>query len=97
MQTKLAIPLPTPELEIEDSFYNKACVYEQNMKIASFTQIDQKGIKCGMIYPAEIEFTSSAKGLSIRVVNIDKDSGVPFEIVEKKESKINGLHVCRTV
>jgi len=87
MQTKLAILSQPPELEIEDSFYNKACVYEQNMKIASFTQIDQKGIKCGMIYPAEIEFTSSAKGLSIRVVNIDKEMGVPFEIVEKKERK----------
>lgn len=87
MQTKLAILSQPPELEIEDSFFNKACVYESNMKVASFTQIDQKGIKCGMIYPAEIEFASSAKGLSIRVVSIDKESGVPFEIVEKKDKK----------
>ena len=81
MQTKLAILSQPPELEIEDSFYNKACVYEHNLKIVSFTQIDQKGIKCGMVYPAEIEFTSSSKGLSIRVVKIDKDLGVPFELL----------------
>lgn len=84
MQTKLAILSQPPELEIEDSFFNKACVYEPNMRIASFAQIDQKGIKSGLVYPAEIEFSSSAKGLSIRVVSIDKDNGIPFEIVEKK-------------
>ena len=75
MQTKLAILSQPPELEIEDSFYNKACVYEQNMKIASFTQIDQKGINavCNTLLKLNLQ---AVQGLSIRVVNIDKDMGV---------------------
>lgn len=84
MQTKIAVLSQPPELEIEDSFFNKACIYEPNLKIASFAQIDVKGVKAGNIYPAEIEFNSTAKGLSIKVISVDVEHPKAFDIVERK-------------
>lgn len=73
-----------PEMEIEDSFYNKVACYVPLLGMCDFMQIDVKGVKAGYCYPAQIEFVSSAKKQTVKVVSIDLEKGLPFEIKVKK-------------
>lgn len=73
-----------PELEIEDSFFNKVGCYIQELGMLDFIQIDIKGVKSGMCYPAQIEFISTAKKQTVKVVSLDLDKGKPFKMVVEK-------------
>lgn len=70
-----------PEMDLEDTFYNKVACYIPEMAICDFIQIDVKGVKSGFAYPAQIEFVSSAKKQTIKCVAIDLDKAKPFKIV----------------
>lgn len=73
-----------PELEIEDSFFNKVGCYVQELGLLDFVQIDVKGVKSGMAYPASVEFVSTAKKQTLKVVSIDLEKGKPFKMVVEK-------------
>lgn len=73
-----------PEMELEDNFYNKVACYIPMLGICDFIQIDVKGVLSGHMYPAQIEFVSSAKKQTVKILSIDLEKAQPFEIKVRK-------------